>query len=575
VTTNPARQLDLGLVPSNVDASFTVGVANPYGQSATATLALAETPYEVLPGALPRTLAPGQNVQIACRLAPPGVGTYSGSIVVDVTVGNQHDAQTTNVTAQTDPVVLGLDKASVDFGDALPDSVVDRTIHVSNASVVSTAHLTGSGSPSPYVAFTNAFPIALAPGQGTDLTLRFAPTGPSSVNGSVGLLTDGTGGGSTLPVAVSATSGGEEVTDFGLRSFDANGDTAAMSFQVPGDAISFMIEGKTDSQTTLGLRLLTGPGGKVYENEQLTGSYIWAPNPEVFTAMVPNTDRADVQLVPGGGTYQFKLLRYTGTAPSASVRAIVQRRPRAGTDAIGTVDLNVFLANAIPPTAATAAGDTYLQSVLSTVDGILNQQGLHLGAVDYYDITDPTYDDVTNSEFGPLLALSANATKTRLNLFFVRTALGNGVLGVSGMIAGPARNGTDDSGVMSLYDTTYDASFVGLVAAHEIGHYIGLYHTVEQNGQHDDITDTLECPASGTDAVCPTEGGGYLMHWQAVGGTTITHGEGLVIRGHPLVGPRLLTAPLLGKSLFPPLIQVDPRATPSWCGTCRGLSKHD
>ena len=136
-------------------------------------------------------------------------------------------------------------------------------------------------------------------------------------------------------------------------------------------------------------------------------------------------------------------------------------------------------------------------------------------------------------------------------------------------------NGTTVSGVMSVYDG-FSTGTIGLVAAHEIGHFLGLYHTVEQTGGHDFVDDTAECQASGTSAACPTAGGGYLMHWQAVGGTTITAGQGAVIRGHPLVEPTPTGTPkfrpvqggggavLKAHELFELWGFED-----HWCGTCR------
>jgi hypothetical protein len=323
------------------------------------------------------------------------------------------------------------------------------------------------------------------------------------------------------------------------------------------------------SSAYIGLETLTGPGGKVYENASSTGAYVWYPGSEILSATVPNTDRTDVQLVPGGGTYRFQLQKLFGSGSLMRVRAIVERRP-AEIASLGTLDLNVWLADGIAPTAATAADDTRLKAVLARIDQILSQQGIRLGDIDYYDVTDSAYDEVgTDSEFADLLRTTSAGTEVRLNLFFVQVAFGNGVVGVAATVGGPKRNGTPASGVMSIYDG-YSTSTIGLIAAHEIGHFLGLYHTVEQDGTHDFMDDTAECPATGQDDVCPIVGGGYLMHWQAVGGTDITDGQGLVIRGHPLVGPGTLTAVPLSLG---PLLTVDDLGDllslpEHWCGTC-------
>ena len=168
------------------------------------------------------------------------------------------------------------------------------------------------------------------------------------------------------------------------------------------------------------------------------------------------------------------------------------------------------------------------------------------------------------------------ATEPRLNLFFVELALGGGVVGVSSTICGPRANGTRLSGVMSVY-SGFTNNTIGLIAAHEIGHFLGLYHTAEQNGDHDFVDDTLECPASGSNTTCPVRGGGYLMHWQAVGGSDLTNGQGLVLRGHPHVDVGGGSSSKMAARLAPidatSLAEI--LALPEgWCGTCRGCKEH-
>jgi hypothetical protein len=565
--------LDLGTVSSASPTFFDLTVDNPFNETGTVSLVSLEGPLVVAPGALPQGIPARGSLALRLALVPSGEGALEGSIALVVEASGARDNRITQVLAMAQGAQLTLTGGPLDFGDVLPGTTADRAVTLRNLSTLTP--VTVSNVTSTHAAFhcPSALPLTLLPGASTSLPLRYTASAPGTPSGVVTVVTDAVNG--PHVVAVQGATGGREITDFGSVAFDGSGNTAALTVQVPADAISLMLEGQVAGSSVVGLRLLTGPGGKVYENEALTGAYIWMPANPVFTAQVPNTDRTDVQLVPGGGTYTFKLLRWSGGASTVSVRAIVQRRPTPASANLATLDLNVFLANAIAPTAATAATDTTLQSVLGSMGTILQQQGIVLGDIDYYDVTDPTYDDVTEAEFGPLLRLSSAASEHRLNLFFVRTALGGGVLGVAATLGGPSVNGTDLSGVMSLYSTN-NPSFIGLVAAHEVGHFVGLAHTVEsaQNGgAHDDITDTLECPSTGTNSVCTVAGGGYLMHWQAVGGTTITDGQGLVIRGHPHMGPRRAPATTLQGKPFAvaPTIEVGDEVSPDWCGTCRRL----
>ena len=61
-----------------------------------------------------------------------------------------------------------------------------------------------------------------------------------------------------------------------------------------------------------------------------------------------------MQLVPGGGTYTFRIRRMSGSSGSVAVRAIIERRA-PGTETQGALDLNVWLADGLPVNAAGAA----------------------------------------------------------------------------------------------------------------------------------------------------------------------------------------------------------------------------
>jgi hypothetical protein len=555
--------VNFGLVPAVSTRTIAAIVHNGTGAAATLKVVSTSGSFAIAPGALPVAVAKDADTSVSVIVSPAGAGgVLSGSIKLHFT-GGAGDDVILDCTATSEVIDLGTTTPTLAFGEVPAGMKKDMSVAIQNHGLITTAHVTGVQLPAGGFSLLSTLPISIAPSASANVSIRYAPLVPSAPSGTVVITTDDPDGAISIPVA--ATSGGQTVTDFGSMTF-TNGFTAPFSISIPTDAISFTISAVTSPGTQVGLGLLTGPQGQVYENESATGAYLQYPDDEIFDAIVPNTDKASLALIPG--TWTVKLRRFSGSATSANARLTVQRRP-GPTTGVGTLDLNIFLANVITPKAATAALDANMQDVLARVDTIYSQQGIRLGKVDYYDVTDSTYDDVTNAEFPGLLKLSSAATKTRLDFFFVRTAVGGGVIGEAAKIDGPAQNGTWASGVMGIWIDSPSASQRDLLArvmAHEIGHYLGLLHTAEQGGTaHDQIDDTADCGDSG----CGIASQLYLMHWNASpGGAVITNGEGLVVRGHPLIAAALPPGVVL-----PAMIARYPDSPlevwPNWCGTCR------
>lgn len=87
-----------------------------------------------------------------------------------------------------------------------------------------------------------------------------------------------------------------------------------------------------------------------------------------------------------------------------------------------------------------------------------------------------------------------------------------------------------------------DADGLASSLAHEIGHFLGLYHTSERNGaNHDPIADTPECDSEFS---CDEEfrrnimtSSFWLQGAPPAGRNRFSEGQGEVMRGHPLCEP--------------------------------------
>lgn len=561
---------DLGIMRADAPTTRVVQVENPLDRDATVDLVETDGgPFQIEPGTLPAVAAFSGTAFLTVVFTPSAAGPAEGKITVRFVgaqgEGEQEAIVTLDATVETPS--LSRTPGALAFGDVRIGEDATRTFSVRNTSAATPVTVTGLASlPADFRIAGGQFPRTLQASESMTIGIGYAPTslGPRAFDVTVlhelpdvDLVTSVTADCTTwVP---------EIITEFNDVPV-VGGETGWLEVFVPPHAISLSLEVRGPTDMSPGLLGLEGPGGRVYENESLTGAYLWTPGElGIFTAGIPNSDREELLLVPGGGTYRFRFFAFAGSASTFDVRAIVHNRP-GGVSVDGVVNLNVFLAPALGITVESAPFASRLQGILSETNRIFGKQGLRIGKVSYFELNDPAFDDITDNEFADLLRQSSAAPDTRLNLFFVRTALGGGVLGVAARVPGPLLNGTGLSGVMVDYDYGSIAT-AGHVTAHELCHYLGLFHTVEQNGQHDMIDDTNECPSGGTNAVCPTEGGDYLMHWRVLTADPIvTDGQGLVIRGHPLVGPTsaLASLPLLP---FPtPVGELDPLPD-NWCGT--------
>jgi hypothetical protein len=205
---------------------------------------------------------------------------------------------------------------------------------------------------------------------------------------------------------------------------------------------------------------------------------------------------------------------------------------------VGVLDLNLHFTGAQGLTAESAKTDATFQAALDRMRVIYSQVGISLGEITYRDI-DASYAvietfDGPESDLIQMFEESAG-NPTGLNMFFV-DELSAGqfggfgmVLGIAGGIPGPPLlQGSPRSGVAVAVKPVEGApASLETTMAHEAGHFLGLFHTSEQNffggpGIHDPLPDT------------PQNDEGYLM-FNTGAGDVLSVQQGVVMRSNPFV----------------------------------------
>jgi hypothetical protein len=281
-----------------------------------------------------------------------------------------------------------------------------------------------------------------------------------------------------------------------------------VSFEVPADTGAVVVVIEDPDRLRVAARRLSRPDGMVLTDPFDAEAEIIpvASYPGAASVLIANTDDPRATPVPGAwqltvGSYDPANFETLAPVPGAIERIHVLFEPLA--EAGGTMDLELLLA---PGTQLNAASATSTQVLIDLLDEVqvrlLEPIGAELGTVRYRDL--PSDNDVIEDGNETRRLCEAHSRPgphgTSINVAIVADlAYTSGHAG--GSPGPPGIYGTPASCV--VIERLGGARSTGLLMAHELGHYLGLRHTTELNGNGDPISDTPLCAAGTPVDQCP------------------------------------------------------------------------
>ena len=323
-------------------------------------------------------------------------------------------------------------------------------------------------------------------------------------------------------------------------------NTSSVFVMVKGEESAYLTLKKAITPPPLSESIVKGPGGHVCvpcKNRVASAQHIGS-------FLLPNDPDVEIK----GGEWTFKVrathrveditqgLVFLGYPSTCDVTVMARTEPVPET---GVLPIRLHFTGSHGLSAETAPEDERLQSALDTLTAIYASAGVGVDIVGYHDVAgveeDPSLTDVGSTagfpnDLSKLFLSGFEDDPGALNVFFVNSIykdvdyeeVGGVVLGIAGGVPGPAYLGPSyRSGVAIATFELGDDDHLGNVMAHELGHYLGLFHSTEKDAIfHDTLVDTEE------------NDGENLMFWGwSANQMMLSESQSYVLRSHPMVIP--------------------------------------
>ncbi len=288
------------------------------------------------------------------------------------------------------------------------------------------------------------------------------------------------------------------------------------SFVVPSNGLSFTLSIFSDNNSLVYFASLTDPdASNLLDNTSTPNIYAQTSG---FGAL---SYGGGSMLVPYSSSFSAKAGTWSFIA-SNNDRVYLGLRT-GSTPSSTTISIQPYI-------TVTTWSASDISAALTVMSNIYSTNGITLTIKDTITISESQYSTISSSfSNSTTSALISQGSTDTVNLFFVEDQLSgeSAAYGVSGGLPGPTGIASSWNGVLNFLTahatgTTLNTQLLGETAAHEMGHWLGLYHTSESTGtSFDPLSDTAECPISRDNdsdgKVYPEECDGYgadnVMFW--------------------------------------------------------------